>query len=298
MIFELTDSLRQQIFQALENQDEVFVLEAESGTLVSVESEDVVDDENFYSLPEWSSDDGFELMQTFVNNLHYTSAKNQLQAILHSGRGVFKGFKNKIKEFQQVEKLWHSFKFRKMNAYIQSWYNELCEVWGLEKLQEEPEFMDDLLGDDFSFRDFDFSIDREIVLASVNASSLGKDENLPQTVDWAAHQIWQHQFLFDGDKQKGFVCHTLSDEFAGVISFVPFCKGKGMEKAAVLTAFFVPEKFRGLGIGSRLLEMCLDSLKAFDFKWVLLTYMVTADSEKLFTGFNFKRTAVGLMVEL
>ena len=122
MIFTLTDLLLNDIVSALENQEKKFFVDAEKGTLVE-DSESVNADENYYyELPEWNSADGFRLREEFVSNLLDPIVHEKLQDILHSGRGVFKNFRNIIKEYPEIEKRWHIYKNRAMHKYINQWY--------------------------------------------------------------------------------------------------------------------------------------------------------------------------------
>ena len=109
MSFELTDKLTNQIIEALENQEQEFVVDAENSTLVCKESVSS-DNANYYSLPQWNSTEGFNLRQEFVSNLHAPLVREELQKILHSGRGVFKNFKLTLKQYPEVEKLYEAIK--------------------------------------------------------------------------------------------------------------------------------------------------------------------------------------------
>ncbi|MBQ7159749.1 MAG: GNAT family N-acetyltransferase, partial [Treponema sp.] len=92
MIFELTDSIAQSIIFAMENQGETFVLDAKTGAVVPAENQSA-DEDVIYSLPRWDSHDGFELLESFVSNLHAPKAKADLKHVLIAGRGVFRNFK-------------------------------------------------------------------------------------------------------------------------------------------------------------------------------------------------------------
>ena len=50
-------------------------------------------------LPEWDSAAGFKLREDFVSNLNSPLAHEALQEVLHSGRGVFRNFRNVIKDY-------------------------------------------------------------------------------------------------------------------------------------------------------------------------------------------------------
>ena len=295
MVFELTDALSEEIVQAMENQDQKFLVDAAKNALVEGKS-DSADEENFYRLPEWSSAKGFELRQEFTNNLHNPVVQDLLKTVLHSGRGVFRNFKNELKNYPVVEKQWHLFKNKKMLSVIDDWYNDLREVWGLEKLEQAPEDNEYLLSDDFLFTPYSDS-DFQFISGIVETAG-DFDGNWPEQINDAVKELWQRQFLLDDSSNRtGFICRTLSDEFAGFITASSV--SRRTEKVMILTGFFVQEKFRGLGIGSELLEKLLFNLKTLKKEWILLTNTVIPDSlEPLLLRSGFKKTGSGYSAQI
>ena len=93
MVFELTPKLEGEILQALENQEQTFLVDSENAVLVPADRGLSGNEDSFYALPEWNSSQGFSLREEFVSTLHPSIAKDELQRILHSGRGVFRSFK-------------------------------------------------------------------------------------------------------------------------------------------------------------------------------------------------------------
>jgi len=274
MTFDLTDELFNEIVSALENQEHKFLIDAESDTLVDAASFDD-DEDSKYALPEWNSAAGFRLREDFVNQLHAPLAHDELQNVLHSGRGVFRNFKSVLKEFPEVEKVWHLYRRRAMRSYIGGWYNGLREIWGLEKLDQTPEESDDLVHNDFIFQEYDPVKDRDIILNS--AAALDPDYSWPQEIKDAVSVLWQHLFEYgDSVSQTGFVCRTLTGEFAGCITAAPILSYAG--KTAIITSFFVPETCRGLGIGSELFSMCLSDLQKRGRQYVLTANTIIPDS--------------------
>ena len=156
MMFTLTESLINDVQNALENQISTFGIDAQSNSLIELNENVKVDNELIFELPEWTSEDGFELREEFVKTLHAPIAHEELLSILHSGRGVFRNFRNALKKYPEVEKRWHIYKNNVMKTYINDWYNELREIWGLEKLDQMPESQEEsLVYDDFSFLNYD-----------------------------------------------------------------------------------------------------------------------------------------------
>src|SRR5574344_1181380 len=194
MNFELTDLLNDDIISAMENQDVEYVVDAAAGQLVISDSDGhMPDDERYYILPEWGPSDGFELRENFVKNLHSPLAREELQSALHSGRGVFKNFRNVLKNYPEIDKRWHIFKHRFMSARINEWYNSLREIWGLEKLDQLPESDESLVHDDFSFKEYDSVADKQTILLNITAGDC-EDDTLPNELNGAFYRIWRTQF--------------------------------------------------------------------------------------------------------
>lgn len=295
MIFTLTDELIDSIISAMDNQETVYVVDAALNQLVDGASH-APDEENFYSLPEWKSADGFQIREDFVNQLHSPLAHDELQNVLHSGRGVFKNFRNILKSYPEIDKRWHIFKHRTMSARINEWFNSLREIWGLEKLDQLSESDVNLVHDDFSFDDYDPSVDKKTIISNVNAS-VCENEKLPSEVINAIYAMWQNQF--ENDKaavQTGYVCNSLSDDFSGCITASLISKGQ--EKIFSITSLFVPEQFRGLGIGTELLNLCITKLEKMGTNWVLLPDFFAPDLlQPLLIRTGFKKFSSGYILQ-
>ena len=287
MTFTLTESLLDEIITALENQEQQFLVDAAQNKLVEKTDGLKGDDELFYELPEWDSAAGFKLREDFVSNLNSPLAHEALQEVLHSGRGVFRNFRNVIMDYPEVEKRWHIYKNNKMMCYINDWYNNLREVWGLEKLDYVPESDDSLIHDDFSFTAYTQKNKKELLL-HMNAAFRERNENLSQELSQAIYNIWLEQFeLAESKGELGFICRSFSNDFAGCITVSQVSNKQ--EKVMALTSLFVPEAFRGLGIGTELINMCLSELKKLGKTWLILPNMTVPDYLEpllLRTGFN------------
>ena len=298
MTFDLNDSLLNRIQSALENQEQKFVLDARDCVLVE-KTDGVQDDgERYYDLPEWDSAAGFALREDFVNTLNSPLAHEALQQVLHSGRGVFKNFRNVLKDYPEVEKKWHLYKNTKMLNYINGWYNNLREVWGLEKLDYVPESDDSLIHDDFSFEAYNSQSDKRELVLQANADFKARNDNLSQDLLQALFAFWQSQFeQADTEGQTGFICRSFSNDFAGCIT-TSYISQK-QEKVMILTSFFVPASFRGLGIGTELISMCLSQLKKLGKRWLILPQMLVPDFlEPMLLRTGFEKIESGYAVKL
>ena len=298
MQFELTESLIDDIISAMENQDVEYAVDAVEGQLVISDSDGhVPDDERYYILPEWGPSDGFELREDFVNNLHAPLAHEELQSAMHSGRGVFKNFRNVLKNYPEIDKRWHIYKHRFMSARINEWYNSLREIWGLEKLDQLPESDETLVHDDFSFKEYDSAADKNTILLNITADSC-EDEILPLEVKRAFYGLWRNQFeQMNANGQTGYICSSLSDEFAGCITASLLVENQ--DKIVSITSLFVPEQFRGLGIGTELINMCISSLKNCGKEWVLIPNNIAPDIlQPLLTRTGFRKISSGYILSL
>lgn len=297
MIFELTDALVDSIISALENQEQQFAVDASSGSLVDIENVEV-DEDSYYMIPSWSSADGFNLMEQFVDSLHSPMARNDLLTVLRSGRGVFRGFKDVLRSYPEVEKKWHYFKNKQLINYVNQWYNSLRETWGLEKLDCEVEETDELLHDDFTFLPFDHSCDSAEVLESLDAVAKEYTTEYPSEVGLALADLFKAESEDGfGKNACGFVCRSYSKEFAGCAVFAPCLKNA--PDTVLLTSFFVQQKYRGLGIGRELFEQALAELKNRRFKWVLIANTIIPESiTPLLLRTGFKKIGSGYIADL
>ncbi|WP_027728202.1 GNAT family N-acetyltransferase [Treponema sp. C6A8] len=298
MTFTLTDGLIDQIISAMENQEKSFLLDADTLSLVEKSDSVKADDNLFYELPEWNAADGFELREAFVNQLHIVAVKKELKEVLHSGRGVFKNFRNVLKNYPDADKRWHIFKHNFMSARINEWYNSLREVWGLEKLDYFSETDEDLVHDDFSFVEYKSGENQNEVLQQTCAFLTDDSSELPDDFRKSYYTLLEDRFkTYDLVNQTGVLCRSQADEFAGCITASVMVGNQ--EKTMVLTSFFVPENFRGLGIGTELVNLLLSQLKAQGKKWILLPNIFIPEFfEPLLIRRGFKKMRNGFFAEI
>ena len=255
MITELTSELIDEIIYAMENQDSVFVFDSVCGKILP-EAEAVPRDENrYYKLPVWNSASGFRLMEHFVASLKNPPVCEELRGILKSGQGVFRKFKNVLKEHPDVERLWFSFKEHEMNQVILSWFDDLRELWGLERLELElEENEDELLHDDFLFRVADASGEQAEIAC--------EEELLKEFDDFYGADLGKalseqykkiKEVSFEGLRTVVF-CETVSGDPVG---FAAGFKTGSASSVMMISSLFVIPHFRGLGLGKELLEFLM-----------------------------------------
>ena len=125
-----------------------------------------------------------------------------------------------------------------------------------------------------------------------------EDQSLPPEVNEAFYGLWKSNFEgASSENQTGYICFSLSDEFAGCITTSPLLQNQ--EKIDVITSLFVPEQFRGLGIGTELIDMCITRLKNCGKKWVLIPNTIAPDIlQPLLIRTGFRRINSGYLLSL
>ena len=152
MNFALTPQMIDKIGFAMEDQKEKLTVDVDTGELVPLAARSAEHgEEKYVRLPRWGSAEGFHLMESFITSLDNPAYREQLSRALTMGRGVFRAFKDALKQNKEIEKLWFAYKEQRLRAVIVSWYNANREARGLAKLPVEPEEIEELVMSDFSF---------------------------------------------------------------------------------------------------------------------------------------------------
>lgn len=316
MKFELTERLLEDILFSMENQQDTCFVDAETGMLIPITAKNTADfaadasgaaqtsDKRYYDIPSWNSVSGFRLMEQFCASLRNPPAKQALRDVLSEGKGVFRAFKDTLKNYPEVEKRWFVFKQSAMKQVVCDWYRNLCDVWHFEAAGVEIEDTADLVLDDFVFRKADEA--PEIQSDVQHAESEMFDEIAAELSDFSAAgkqtglifaRLWQEQKKICSAESFCAAVYTLSGEFAGFIcaGCFPGCN----PSVQFMTALFVKKKFRGLGLARMLVELLFKQLAASGTQRLLLVYAALPDSLRSFflqCGFEIKGSA--LMADL
>ncbi len=282
----------------MENQSEESFLDAKNLKIVSfspdAEFEQTIDEENIYTLPVWTPKDGFNLLEEFVSTVRVKKIYDELREVLSNGRGVFRNFKNVLKKYPEIEKRFRVFKNKEMRNFVFEWYNALRDSWGLEKLSQDFEDYDELTKEDFLFRGYDFQQDGKCVAEMAGAVSEEIKAFYAGELGLAVSHLWKQRFdsFFQRNSPEsvnGFVCRTLSDEFAGCLLF-SFCPSFAKE-TVTLTACFVDQNYRGLGIVRELFSQCISNLKERGVHWFIIEQSaIPFYLEPLLTRCGFEKT--------
>jgi ribosomal protein S18 acetylase RimI-like enzyme len=256
MNFLLTAQMIDKIAFAMEDQKEQFSVDVETGELIAVSALGPdASEERYARLPRWGSAEGFHLMESFVTSLDNPAYREQLSLALTMGKGVFRAFKDALKQNKELEKLWFTYKERRLLGVIVSWYNANREARGLARLPVEVEETDELVMSDFSFswgtgghladilqldRDAFFELFPDDTPARLAARHAEKRQDMPEP---------------GSDHSPLLLVETPAGELAGFIWGV--IEGKSVHIIQVA----VSPELRGIGLGESLLRDFLAAMR-------------------------------------
>ncbi len=254
---QLSDELIYQIIFCMEDQSQEYVLDLEDGTIQQIDllPPGLMDEDpdRFSDLPYWLPADGFRIMEKFIATLRNPVYRERLQETLSQGKGVFRSFKNVLKEEPAVERLWFYFKEREMKRIIASWYGRLQDALSMELLGDEPEEdTSELILTDFTISD-DAQRFESYVRTVWDRRLEQEFSSLPSPLDMLlvmeCRDSWDR---WDEDWIRLFL-ESPAGETAGFIAAEP----RGHSRSDLLyevRQFYVEPKFRGLGVFSMLCE--------------------------------------------
>ncbi len=259
MEFNLSEELINEIIFSMEDQTDNYILDAL--TVRIIKSDTIQCDENrYYNLPTWDSLQGFKMRERFILLLRNPLLRAKLRETLFSGKKVFKQFKQILKEFPEGEKLWNTFKHNELKSIVLEWYNTLREVWGLEEIGDEPEETENLVYEDFTFRDYDAQKDEYTILQATNAIIHEIEQSCEGEPGLVLASLWQNLHSLTAiDEELTIICETIAGDFAGFITVSVY--PQNMQKTVILTTWYVVPNLRGFGLGKELLTLCIQALK-------------------------------------
>lgn len=274
MEFELTPEIIDEIIFSMEDQTNRFLFDSNECSCVPENRENaatgtsVFDDDTdcFYALPVWDSISGFRMMDRFVSQLRNPLARESLRTALSSGPGVFRNFKNVLKEHAEIERMWYHFKEREMRAIVYEWYNSLRDFWGLERIGMETEETDELVSQDFNFRLLQDGEESEanILIEAVRQEVFGE---MPIGLGEAMDALWQR--IGGGPSLDGttvLVAESLDNEIVG-LSVSASLPESGVLCSHICVLYVLP-CFRGMGIGKELLSRTSAHWSGQGFRWL------------------------------
>ena len=263
MVFELTESLIAEIIFAMEDQNAEFVFDSARKLVVHLDDlseSEVGDEENVYPLPPWTSAEGFNLLEEFASCVRVPSVQGELREVLANGRGVFKNYKTVLKQYPHIEKRFSAFKKQKMRSVVYEWYNALRDSWGLEKLSQDFEDYNELIQEDFEFQPYNHAKDSDCILHEAEKIAREIQDSFTGETGKAIAHLWLRKFDYENPAGLGgIVCRSLSGDFAACLLFSHF--SSFAKNVVALTAVFVNQNYRGLGIARELFSRGISSLK-------------------------------------
>ena len=234
--FDLKSGVISDIIFYMENQDQEAVFDLEKEEVVPLQEDNEYDDDNFVCLPDWSSRDGFALMERFSGECNNPQIKEALLKELNAHkRGVFRRFKGVLENYPIYLNKWYVFKDEKMLECIKQWYQELSgeDVIKKEFFTEEVVPTEALLLEDFTIK-YGFSSYKDEIEKVINSY---KDKYFLIT-----------SLLENSKNKESLVALDTNDKVAAFIvySFVN-------EKKVKVLFYYVKEEYRGLGLFNLLL---------------------------------------------
>ncbi|MBN2617418.1 MAG: GNAT family N-acetyltransferase [Spirochaetales bacterium] len=265
-VFNLDSSKLNEILYNMENQTKDSVIVISTGEIIYADESQDFDQEGLYPLPKWGSVDGFRIMNEFVSNLKNPVVKEELKLVLNAGSGVFRKFKNCLKDSPEVEKLWYSFKKDEIKSKVLNWYNQIREYAGLEIFSDDDFEEEDLI-------DFDFTItkcEQEFYDTICLWDKLGFKElysNYPKDVIEDIYLSKRDDLLNPSmiDSDLIYLAENPSGEKIGFIWASSFILGDNFSGLDLIQLYVVPE-YRGLGIGKILINKILEDYKNLNYK--------------------------------
>ena len=252
MRFELSPEVYDQIIFAMEDQGRRSFIHRATGQVVV--DERLERDDEYVPAPRWKPADGFHLMEGFVTTVPNRFYREQLRDALSAGRGVFRNFKNALKQSRDLERSWYRFKEREMRRVVAEWYNQEREAAGLERMGPEPEETEDLTISDFVVAE---ALPHQLAGASyVDREALLELGQVPAS-ELETH-VRQRLRTLDAPGSHVVVARTPEDEVVGV-AWARECQpqrppepGTGSGEWELLQ-LAVLSSFRGIGLAGRLL---------------------------------------------
>ena len=258
----LTEEILERVVYGMENQKDRLMLNPSDG-LLHPEKEN---DGSFIPLPPWGPSEGYRLMDGFAASLPDTGFRMRLFDLLHSGSGVFRNFKDALKERPELQSLWRRYKKREMRKAALSWMSRWSEALALETLGPEPEEdWSQLSSSEFLIRKIEED-EQDKVLKWIQ---LAEAENL-SGINTGEHSP---SYSEDGDI---LVAESPGGEIVG-FSWLSITSIEAGLEGRLNQVYVLPE-LRGLGIGRLLINA---SLKQAEDRGVALLTAKTGLSGKL-----------------
>ncbi len=240
----LTDEFLYQIIFCMEDQSNMYCLDLVEGQLTQVDfvgERRAEDPSRFIELPPWRPSDGFRTMDKFVSSLRNPIYRERLREVLRSGKGVFRQFKDVLREQPALERLWYYFKDREIRNVIYLWYERNDDAFRLSRLALEPEDdAKDLLQEDFTVSS-DLGQWNETVVRRLDGfvQSMEDSDLLSKMAVRSVVEAWDAC----EDRREGLVALAGDGSYAGCLVWT-----YADERTAQVLFYCIEPEFRGLGL--------------------------------------------------
>lgn len=255
-MFELNDSIIDAIVFAMEDQEGKRLINVENGSVLAATGGE--SPEEFSPPPAWSSREGYRLMETFVKSVRNPGVRHELASALNRGRGVFKAFKETLAANPEAEKAFHDYKIKAMRAVIRTWYDDLREIRGLERLGSEPEDLEDLIKDDLGIRLGGAEEARTYLLDLAACAQDEAGDILPEPLAIREGEIVA-AFLAGNDWRGAWIEDGENGAIGGIAARR---EGPGMRSFGRIFFVYVMPEFRRSGMGRALVSALGQSYRA------------------------------------
>ncbi|NBC28890.1 MAG: GNAT family N-acetyltransferase [Spirochaetes bacterium] len=268
--FELTEELISEVIFAMEDQNTDWFVDVTSRRLISQEQVDEASleaedssQQRYVPVPVWEPADGFQLMERFVDGLHNAELQAALRDALAARRGVFRLFKDALRQYPAFERRWHAFKDQEMRNIVFEWYNDLRSSWGLEPIEIPEEPPQELLLTDVDVREpgEEDLAELEEMRHAAREELLSDHPELSVFLGDTLHRAQEPAPLGEEGNAGAFVAEAAG---GGLCGYVCGTAGGGAGGGAYggttsLEEIYVWPEYRGLGIGKLLFERFIDS---------------------------------------
>jgi GNAT superfamily N-acetyltransferase len=264
--FELTEELISEVIFAMEDQNTDWWVDTASRSLVSG---DQVDEDSrgagepsqqrYVPVPVWEPADGFQLMERFVESLRNAELRAELREALSTRRGVFRRFKDALRDYPAFERRWHAFKDQEMRSIVFEWYNDLRTSWGLEPIEVPEEPSHELLLTDIDVRppeEKDLA-ELEELRHAAREEVLSEHPELTVFLGDKLHRAQEPVARGENGNARALVAEAAGGSLCGYVCGAA-SSPEVQPKVAVEEIYVWPE-YRGLGIGRLLLERFISS---------------------------------------
>ena len=246
MLPPLSDEFLFQVIFCMEDQANEYCVDLKDQVVTEVQfiaDRRELDPQRFLDLPPWYPSDGFRTMEKFVSTLRNPVYRERLRQVLQSGKGVFRQFKDVLREQPTLERLWYYYKDKEIRRRIFHWYERHDEAFRLARLAEEvpDDGSGELVREDFIItEDATAYADEIFALKELALQRIGQSEmSAARYVSVQIREAWRGH-----PDDRYLVALTVDKQFTGFIRY----HVHEAEQVGVIRCYAVQEEFQGLGV--------------------------------------------------